>query len=95
MFGPKVSYAMVQPDGTVITPHLAIKGIWDFVHDDTVNVTTGLAVGSDDVRARVEGGVSVRMANGWSIKGEGFYDGIGADDLDAYGGSVKLSVSLN
>jgi hypothetical protein len=27
--------------------------------------------------------------------GEGCYDGIGADDLESYGGSIKLSAPLN
>ncbi len=94
-FGPKLSYRSMQANGTAITPHVAIKGIWDFDEAEIVDIGTGLAVGSDTLRGRVEAGLSASFANSWSISGEGFYDGIGADDLDVYGGSVKLSVPLN
>ena len=59
-------------------------------------MTSGLAAGSSaDLRARVEGGLSVRLASGASLTGEGFYDGIGTDALSIYGGSMKLTVPLN
>ena len=79
----------------MIVPHIGIKGIWDFNKAEIVDLVAGLAVGSDDFRARVEGGLSAHFANGWSIRTEGFYDGIGAGDLDIYGGNVKVSVPLN
>ena len=60
-----------------------------------VVLASGLAVGSDEVRARFEGGFAAAFANGWSINSEGFYDGVGADDLKAYGGSVTVSVPRN
>ncbi len=93
-FGPKVSTSIQRADGTVISPHLSIKGIWDFDKAEIVNLTSGLAAGSDDLRARAEGGISVLMPNGWSLTGEGFYDGIGSNNLEAYGGSVTLRVPL-
>ncbi len=95
-FGPKVSTSFKTADGSVMSPHLSITGIWDFDKAETVDIATGLAAGSDDdLRTRVDAGVAVRMLNGWSLNGEGFYDGIGADDLEAYGGSVTLVVPLN
>ena len=78
----------------MISPHLGIKGIWDFDKAEIVNLTSGLAAGSDNLRARVEGGITVQLPNGWSLSGDGFYDGIGTSDLEAYGGSVKLRVPL-
>ena len=54
---------------------------------------TGLAVtGTDKVRARAEAGLSIQLPQGLSITGEGFYDGIGADGYNAYGGSVKVGL---
>lgn len=94
-FGPEVSTRFVMEDGTVIAPRAAIKGLWDFDRTTTVNPTTGLAVGTDDIRARLEGGLTVQLANGWHLNGGAFYDGIGADDFDAYGGNVSVSVPLN
>ncbi|MGI9407294.1 MAG: autotransporter domain-containing protein [Hyphomicrobiaceae bacterium] len=94
-FGPRVSTRLVVHGGTVISPHLGIKGIWDFERTEIVEVATGLSAGSDDIRARVDGGLTVRMINGLALSGEAFYDGIGADDLDVYGGSVKVQMPLN
>ena len=95
-FGPKVSCNLGREDSTVITPHVTITGIWDFDEAKIVNITTGLATGSSDVsRARVEGGLSACLANSVSISGAGFYDGIGAHDLEIYGGSLKVTVPLN
>ena len=94
-FGPKISTTFNTDDGTVISPHLVLKGIWDFEQAEIVDLATGLTAGSDDFRGRVEGGVSAQLANGWRLSGEGYYDGIGADDFDAYGGSVRFNVPLN
>ena len=94
-FGPKVSTSFQSADGNLITPHIGIKGIWDFESTDIVDLSTGLAEGNDGLRGRVEGGVSMGLSNGWSIMGEGHYDGIGADDFEAYGGSVRVNMPLN
>ena len=92
-FGPKVSTSFSRPDGTTIAPFVAVQGIWDFKRTDQVNIDTGFAVtGTDKVRARAEAGLSVRLPQGVSITGEGFYDGIGADGYNAFGGSVKVGV---
>ena len=94
-FGPEVSYVF-QGDGMEVEPHIGIQGIWDFDKAEIVDLTSGLAAGSSaDLRARVEAGLSFRFANGASLTGEGFYDGIGVDDLDMYGGSARLTVPLN
>ena len=95
MFGPNVSYAF-QGNGFEFEPHVGIQGIWDFDKAEIVDLGSGLAAGSSAaLRARFEAGLSFRLANGASLTGEGFYDGIGASDLSIYGGSMKLSVPLN
>ena len=93
-FGPKISYR-VENDGTVVEPFVGLEGIWDFDEADIVDVATGLSAGSDEFRARLEGGVLAYMPNGISLSIEGYYDGIGSDDLEAYGGGVRLKVPLN
>ena len=95
-FGPRVSTTINTGGGGSISPYLGVKGIWDFDQAGIVNIATGIAAGSDDdLRARVEGGLAARMANGWRLSGEGFVDGIGVDQLSIYGGSVTLVVPLN
>ncbi len=93
-FGPKVSTRYRASDGTVISPYLGFKGIWDFKGSDTVDLASGLAdtSGNPGLRARAEAGVSLRFPTGMSITGEGFFDGIGADNFSAYGGSVTVNV---
>lgn len=92
-FGPKFGYMIQGSDGTVIIPKVGITGIWDFDKAEVVDLATGLPTGSSaEIRARVEAGISISLPSGMSLQGEGFYDGIGASDVEAYGGSVKLNL---
>jgi outer membrane autotransporter protein len=95
-FGPRVSTQVRPIEGLVVAPFIGLKGIWDFDRAAVVDVATGLAPASgSELRGRIEGGVSVQLGARMTLTGEGFYDGIGARDLDAYGGSAKLKVPLN
>ncbi len=93
-FGPKFSYSYRRVGGITVTPYIGIRGIWDFDKAEIVILTSGLASGSDDLRARAEGALSVQMTNGWSLDGQGFYDGIGSNDFEAYGGRITLAAPL-
>ncbi len=89
----EVGYRIERPDGTIVEPHLALTGIWNFDSDDlTIN---GTQFESDESRARIEGGVMVRMQNGLGIRAAGNYDGIGGDDFESYGGSLWINVPLD
>ena len=92
-FGPKISTTL-QSGNRVISPFFAVKGIWDFEKDDSVNAASGLAISDSDFRGRLEAGASISGIGGVTVSGEGFYDGIGAKDFDAYGGSLRLTVPL-
>ena len=95
-FGPKIRYEWEQRDGTVVAPHFEVEGIWDFDQAEIVDLTTGLTGGtSEGPRARVGGGIGAWLESGWSIEAGAFYDGIGADDLQVYGGNLKVGVPLN
>lgn len=95
-FGPKFAYTIHGAGGTTITPEFGIMGIWDFDKAEIVDLETGRPTGSnDDVRARIEAGITVALPSGLSLKGEGFYDGIGASDSEAYGGRINLNLPLN
>ncbi len=93
-FGPRISTSFEGGDGIVVSPHLTMSGIYDF--DRAGRLTqTGLSSSTDRVRAKIEGGVGVTMPGGVKVEGEAFYDGIGADQFDIYGGSLKVTVPLN
>ena len=95
-FGPEVSTSFNVGEDTVISPHIGVKGIWDFDKAQTIDLTTGLASGSDnELRASIEAGLTTQFNNGWRLAGEGHYDGIGDDNLEAYGGSLKLTVPIH
>ncbi|MEO1282128.1 MAG: autotransporter outer membrane beta-barrel domain-containing protein, partial [Pseudomonadota bacterium] len=93
-FGPKL-ITTVQNGESTITPHIAMTGIWDFDQAEIVDLTTGLVASSDTLRGRLEAGVSMTGPSGTTLSIDGFLDGIGAQDLNSYGGSMRLSLSLN
>ena len=62
--------------------------------DDGEILVDGVPVDFDEGRAKLEGGVIVTMTNGWSFRGAGIYDGIAADDFDAYGGQFWVNIPL-
>lgn len=95
-FGPEISFVHKTRDGTEIEPSFGVTGIWDYDQAEILDIGTGLANGSSsDLRMRVQGGLAVRMPGSASLAGDAYYDGIGADDLEIYGGSLKLRVPIN
>jgi len=87
-FSPEISYRMETESGMVVIPRLKLEGIFDFVGG-------AAETGFGDVHGRVEAGVDFAMAGGARVGLAAAYDGIGSDDLTAFGGSLKLTVPLN
>jgi hypothetical protein len=92
-FGPEFGYRMVREDGTIVEPHLSIKGIWNFDQTD-LELTTG-SVTPHEFRGQIEGGVIMRLPNGMAMRAAGSYDGIGDDDLEAWSAKAWLNIPLN
>lgn len=93
-FGPTWSTSYTTAAGITLTPTFGISGVWDFEAPEILDLSTGTATGDDSFRARLDGGLAVSLADGVSVTGSGFYDGIGADDFSAYGGSLRVRMSL-
>ena len=93
IFGPEIGYRFSGPDGSIIEPVIALKGIWDFDSDDTV--PGGVALAHDDFRGLVEGGIRVTGTSGYIIDLSGNYNGVGADDIQSWGGKAVVRVPLN
>ncbi|MEZ5875441.1 MAG: autotransporter domain-containing protein [Hyphomicrobiales bacterium] len=89
----EIGYQFNTPSGLTIEPEVAITGIWNF---DTDNIPVGgvLYDASQD-RGKIDAGFIARTPSGWALRAAGTYDGIGANDFEAYGGSLWLSVPLN
>ena len=73
---------------------MTLKGIWDFATENSLKAPDGSVVAADEFRGRLEAGASFKTRGRVSISGEGFYDGIGTNDVKAYGGSARVIVPL-
>ncbi len=96
VFGPTVSYSHQTSDGMIVEPSLTVQGLWDFDPADLVDIDDGSSYASaEDLRARVEAGMALSMGTGYNFNLSAFYDGIGVDEVDSYGGSVSVRIPLN
>ena len=89
----EAGYRFDLVDGTMIEPHISISGIANFAGDDLI--IGGQAIDGNESRAKIEGGILVRTANGWAFRAAASYDGIGAEDFESYSGSLWVNVPLN
>ena len=96
VFGPTVSYSHQMPSGILVEPSVTLEGLWDFDPADLVDIDSGDSYGSaEDLRARVEAGMRLSMGTGYNFNLSAFYDGIGVDKVDSYGGAVSVRIPLN
>ncbi|MFK5978265.1 MAG: hypothetical protein QM488_05200 [Rhizobiaceae bacterium] len=93
-FGPRIRKMIKLDNGTMFQPSFGITGVWNFGMENNT-ATQGFAVGNDDLRARVDAGLSFADMRGWMVTASGCYDGIGIDDYDSYGGRLRLVIPLN
>ena len=93
-FGPEVGYAIPLADGSTIEPMISVQGIWDFEGANAVTFNE-IPSGTNELRAKVQAGVTLIAPWGYSIRGSGFIDGLGADDYEAYGGQLMVNMPLN
>ncbi|MBL4870694.1 MAG: autotransporter outer membrane beta-barrel domain-containing protein, partial [Robiginitomaculum sp.] len=91
-FGPRFSKSFEQDNNMTLTPSLNVRGVWDFEQAQILNLATGLANGTGKLRARTEVGLAATFSNGTRVSLDGFYDGIGASDFEAYG--LKIGVGF-
>lgn len=93
-FAPRISTDVAVGLG-VFTPYAVFEGIYDFESDGAVDGVTGVEVGPDELRGRVEIGFDATLENGFLIGVEGFYDGVGSDTAESYGVGAELRVPFN
>ncbi len=90
-WGPTFSTSIVTDGDVIITPSLGVNGVWNFAVDEAAS-TAGTLPGTDDVRSAVNAGLDVSNQYGLSLSLSGYYDGIGLNDYEAYGGTARVSV---
>ena len=92
-FGPSISKQWELEDGTIIRPSVGVTGVWNFAVDrEGLFPASGQT--SNDIRARFEVGLTIAREDEWSLDVSGFYDGVGTDGFESYGGKLRLSVPL-
>ena len=92
-FGPSISRQWTLEDGTFVHPTVGVAGVWNFaVNKEGLFPSSGLS--SNDLRARFEVGLTIGREDDWSLNVSGFYDGVGTEGFESYGGKLRLSVPL-
>ena len=92
-FGPQFSKSF-KYGGTQIRPSFEVRGVWDFDQADILIIDTGLAQSTDSLRARSEAGLTTIFESGTTLSLDGFYDGIGASNFEAYGFKINLGLTF-
>ncbi len=93
-FGPEFVWAILLEDDTLFQPNFGVSGVFNFGIRNNF-ASQGVALGDNDLRARVKAGFSATNPMGMILKVSGFYDGIGTNNYYSYGGNVRLTVPLN
>ena len=83
-----------SPNGSSIEPSLGLSAAYNF--DGVRNRDPEeFSLGRGDIRGRIDAGIIFNEANGLSINATTFYDGIGIEAYESYGGSVRITKPLN
>ena len=84
----------VTNSGSTIKPFTTIKGIWTFTQNNAGIVATQPAnLAQEGLRARLEFGADLTDVDntGFGLALSGYYDGIGDNEYESWGGDLKLS----
>jgi Bacterial Ig-like domain/Autotransporter beta-domain/Cadherin domain len=93
-FGPNFTYDVKLEDGTTIQPSFGVLGVKNFGIKRGI-LTQGLALGTNDLRARLNAGITMTNSHNWNLALAGFYDGLGIDDYKLWGGNLQLKVPFH
>jgi opacity protein-like surface antigen len=92
-FGPEFGYRFSPSPSWTVEPHVALMGLWDFQKDQNITIQ-GVTVGTQPIRARLQGGVMTRNTDNFALRWTVSYDGIGDRSLNVYGTQLWLNVPL-
>ncbi|MEM7242222.1 MAG: choice-of-anchor D domain-containing protein [Pseudomonadota bacterium] len=91
-FGPKVSFTQITSGGGLVTPWLAIEGVYSITDVDGSN--TSYASQIEGGSATLKAGADVVMANGGTLNFSAQVDGI-SRSASSYGVTFEYSIPLN
>jgi len=91
-FGPKITYNAPTDDGTYLEFYMSISGIYDFEELMSTPVSNAaLASSGDSLRGKIKAGSMFQIPEkDFLFSAEVFYDGIGVDGFEAFGGTISL-----
>ncbi len=92
-FGPRFSRKITMSESLTLHPELSVRGIWDFDTPGEMDLLSGIITKNDRFRARSQAGLRLDFMSGTSVGFNGFYDGIGAENFNAYGGFIQIDVT--
>lgn len=93
-FGPSFSRHFYSDNGVRLSPHLSLKGIWNFKDTGIQNIENGIVTtdNKEQLHARIDAGLDIRFNQKNQLDLSAFYEGIGQADNEIYGGAVKLRI---
>lgn len=93
-FGPTFSLDYINEDGFVVRPSFGIAGVWNFDVNAGALDSANTVLGSEELRAQLNFGLTAIGTDHWSFDLQGHYDGLGINDYYSYGGKARLTVQL-
>ncbi|WP_395449463.1 putative Ig domain-containing protein [Aminobacter sp. UC22_36] len=95
-FGPSLSYRMELANGMLFEPFATLEGIWTFKQENTATAATSTpGLGETGLRGRGEigfrlAGQSASSQSASSVSSSVFYDGLGNEDFQSWGGKLRF-----
>lgn len=89
--GPEFSRDYMLTNGNTLRGIFGMSAVTNF----DVSSTSGsqaFPLGNGTVRGRVDLGFTTTTGNGWALSASGFYDGIGINNYQSYGGSLTADI---
>lgn len=91
-FGPTLSYRMELDNGMSFEPFATLEGIWTFKQENTATAATSSpGLGETGLRGRGEIGFTLSGQSASSLSSAIFYDGVGDDDFQSWGGRLRFN----
>ena len=91
-FGPTLSYSMELANGMSFEPFTTLEGIWTFKQENTAtSATSSPGLAETGLRGRGEVGFTLSGQSASSLSTSVFYDGVGNDDFQAWGGRLRFN----
>lgn len=93
-FGPEISKAFTLDNGAIFTPKVGISGIYTIVATSS-NSALDLTFDQGNFRAQLALGLSLATIHGATIGTDLFYDGLGVENYETWGGNMSLRVPIH